>query len=462
MLAGVKSVHCIGVGGVGVGALAELLFLQGYRVSGSDLLGNTMTKRLSEIGIDVWIGSQEGRLKDVDLVVYSSAVPVTDLEFMFASQQEIPCVRRGELMAYLFNLKKGIAIAGSHGKTTTTSMVSYIIEQEGWDPTYCIGGVMNHVKSPVRLGGGEYFIAESDESDKTFLSLRPQFAIVTNIDRDHLNNYQGDYEKLLDAFVVFLNRIPPGGAAILNTSDAGVRRILPRLRCNTVCFSLGDIDADFVASNVTSCEMNSVFCVNQRGRQEASLRLRLPGKHNVANALGAYALSILLGVDSSRVQSALSRFQGVGRRFFCHGKISVSDGEVVFLEDYGHHPSAIHQVISAVRHAWPERRLVMVFEPHRFSRTQNLWKEFVAVLSAVDCLILTKIYAASEAPVEGVSARLLSQQIASRGAVQVNYVEDKKELPEQLLSLLLPGDIILFQGAGANAAVIPTVMESLI
>lgn len=461
MLTNVSRIHCIGVGGIGVGALAELLFLQGYQVTGSDALENVMTKRLAALGLNIWCGSDVNRLCDVDLVIYSSAIPQTDSEFKFAIKQGIPCVRRGEVLAHLFNLKHGIAVAGSHGKTTTSSIVAHIVERAGWDPTYCIGGIMNHVDSPVRLGQSEYFIAEADESDKTFLSMRPRLAIVTNIDRDHLNNYEDDYQKLQDAFVDFLNALPPEGSAILNYDDAGVRAIMPRLRCRTVCFSLTQ-SVDFLVSNVKSCAMSSSFRITDRQGVECSLQLQLPGKHNVLNAMAAYAATSVLGVPLPKIQHALAAFSGVGKRFYCHGSVAVSSGDVVFLEDYGHHPYAIQSVIAAVRQAWPGRRLVMIFQPHRFSRTQDLWQDFVTVLSSVDCVFLTRIYAASEASINGVSARLLSENIAALGRASVVYVKDQGDLSGQLLSLIAAGDIILFQGAGTIAKQIPAIMESVV
>jgi UDP-N-acetylmuramate--alanine ligase len=461
MLDGVKRIHCVGVGGIGVGALAELLLLQGYDVSGSDKVNNKMTARLATLGVDILPGHQAQYVEGVDLLVYSSAVSPDNPERQHAASHAIPCVRRGALMAYLFNQKVGIAVAGSHGKTTTTSMLAHTLVAAGFDPSYSIGGIMNHLTSPVRLGDGDIFVAEADESDQSFLYLHPRYVIVTNIDHDHLSNYSDDYSQLLQAFVTFLNRLPDNGLAVLNADDAGIRSIIPRLTCRVVLFSL-DAESDFRAVNICSDAMQTTFrCENTR-EETFALSIPVPGRHNVENSLGSIALAMHLGLSIQQVQSALQRFSGVGRRFFCHGEVSVGSDSALLIEDYGHHPHAIDVTIDAVRDAWPKRRLVMVFEPHRYTRTRDCWHDFISVLSRVDVLLLLDVYAAGESIIENFTGHDFFRAIVKNGQCRVDFFRQKDGLMLALPSIILAGDIILFQGAGDFAYKIPEIKQGLL
>ncbi len=442
-------IHCVGVGGIGVGALAELLILKGYRVSGSDVQANTMTERLLKLGVEVELQHSTNAVKQADLLVYSSAIPNDNPERCYALEHGIPQLGRGQMMAELFNQYNGIAIAGSHGKTTTTSLVSHLMVASRFDPTYSIGGVMAAADSPVRLGMSDYFIAEADESDQSFLHLRPSIAVVTNIDYDHLGNYDDSYALLLDAFVTFLNAIPDDGVAILNADDEGVQAILSRLRCSVLTYGLEN-DADYRLTQIQASGMSTQFEFEERGAQvHGTFQLSIPGKHNVSNALAALAVVRQLGVSISDLQTALRSFSGVGRRMQSHGVHAFKAGEVLMLEDYGHHPKAIEVTIDAVRSAWPGRRLVMLFEPHRYTRTQACWSDFVTVLSSVDVLLLAPIYAASEKPIMGVSSECLYHDISQHHEVHAYCFADKDRIILNLPSIIRSGDIILIQGAGS-------------
>ena len=442
----IKRIHCIGVGGIGVSALAEVLLSRGFEVSGSDQESRSRTQRLASLGVKVYKGHAASHVKDADLVIYTSAISAQNPELLYAKERGVPCWSRGQLLAELFNAKKSVAVVGSHGKTTTTSIVSHVMIEAGLDPTCMIGGVMSGYDSPFVLGKGGYFVAEGDESDRSFLLLKPHVAIVTNIDRDHLNNYNNNYDELLDAFVEFLNAIPLTGVAIVNRDDPGIEAILPRLRCSVLTFGQ-HVDADIRLLDYRLRGMHSTFELTCFDR-DLSCQLNLPGYHNIMNALASCVLAQFLSLEVGYLKSGLASFPGIGRRFQCRARIPFGGGEVLLVEDYGHHPRAIEVTIAAVREAWSDRRLVMVFQPHRYSRTKDCLQDFVRVLGVVDCTVLLDVYAAGESQEQGVGSGDLHEMLSSESLHSIFYVDRLGNLPEFLSTIVQPDDIILLQGAG--------------
>ena len=444
----IRRVHLVGIGGAGMGGIAEVLINLGYRVSGSDLRENAITRRLAGMGAQVRRGHRAENLEDADVVVVSSAIHADNVELTAAHARRIPVVRRAEMLAELMRFRFGIAVAGTHGKTTTTSLVASVLSEGGLDPTFVIGGRLISAGSNARLGSGRYLVAEADESDASFLHLQPLIAVVTNIDADHLGTYQGDFSRLRAAFVEFLQHLPFYGLAVLCLDDAEVRGILPQVARPLLTYGT-DEHADFRASDIRHDARKTHFKAWKPGeRKPLDVTLNLAGRHNVLNALAALAVAQDLGVADDAVLKALAGFQGVGRRFQIHGEIATAAGQVLLVDDYGHHPRELAATIQAAREGWPGRRLVVAFQPHRYTRTRDLFEDFAEVLSQVDALLLLEVYPAGEAPIAGADGRALARSIRNRGRVDPVFVAQTQDLPEALRSVLKDRDLLLTLGAG--------------
>ena len=444
----IRCIHFVGIGGVGMCGIAEVLLNQGYQVSGSDLRQSAATERLTNMGAKVFIGHESDNVEAADVLVVSTAIDETNPEIQAAIERRVPIVRRAEMLAELMRFRHGIAVAGTHGKTTTTSMVTSILAEGNFDPTFVIGGKLNSAGTNARLGGSRYLVAEADESDASFLHLQPMVSIVTNIDADHMDTYGGDFEKLKDTFVEFLHNLPFYGLAVLCVDDDNVRSVLPRLGRQFVTYGFSE-DADYRAVDLTQDGMYTRFIVKRIGdKSDLEIRLRMPGKHNVLNALAAIAVADDEGVEDSAIQSALEKFAGVGRRFQVCGEFPLAGGNVMLVDDYGHHPRELEVTLEAIRNGFPDRRLVMLFQPHRFSRTRDLYEDFVRVLSQADVLLLMDVYPAGEKPVAGADGRALCGSIRQRGAVDPVFIGRDESLQQPLTNVLQPGDLLLTQGAG--------------
>lgn len=444
----VRRVHFVGIGGAGMSGIAEVLHNLGYVVSGSDLRDSAVTRRLAGLGIKVLVGHAAANVSACDVVVASTAIDAENPELAAAREQRIPVVPRAEMLAELMRFRYGIGVAGTHGKTTTTSLTASLLAEGGLDPTFVIGGQLNSAASNAQLGAGHYLVAEADESDASFLYLQPSMAVVTNIDADHLSTYEGDFERLRQTFIDYLHHLPFYGLAVLCLDDPQVANILAEVTRPVITYGI-DSDADIRASEVRQQQLQTHFQVQRPGHDGTlSITLNLPGRHNVLNALAAIAVATELGVSDEAIQRALSGFQGIGRRFQMAGEIPVAAGSVLLIDDYAHHPREIEPTLAAVRAGWPERRLVVVFQPHRYSRTHDLFDDFIQVLSGVDVLVLCEVYAAGEAPVSGADGRSLSRGIRTRGHVDPVFVEKLDMLPDVLDDILHDGDVLLTLGAG--------------
>ncbi len=445
----IRQVHFVGIGGAGMGGIAEVVANLGYKVSGSDIAEGAMTERLRSLGVDVHIGHQASNISGANVVVISSAVKPDNVEVVAAHENNIPVIPRAEMLAELMRFRHGIAIAGTHGKTTTTSLVTSILEKTGLDPTYVIGGKLTSSSSNSRLGTGEYIVAEADESDASFLLLQPLISVVTNIDADHLSTYDGDFNKLKDTFVEFLHHLPFYGLAVLCVDDEHVRDIMPRITRTVITYGIQH-DADIRAENVRFEGAKSYFTLKccKDGRS-LDICLNMPGEHNVLNALAAIAIAVELGVPDTVIQSALNEFQGVGRRFTQYGDIETENGTITLVDDYGHHPTEMEATIHALHGAWPERRKVVLFQPHRYTRTRDLFEDLAHVLSTPDVLLLMDVYAASEEPIPGADGRALAGAIRMRGKVNPIFVADEAEVVSTLKRILQDGDVLLTLGAGS-------------
>ena len=449
----VRCAHFVGIGGVGMGGIAEVLLNLGYRVSGSDLRANAVTERLALQGARIWLGHDAAHVEDCDVVVVSSAVQEDNPEVRAARERRIPVVPRAEMLAEIMRFRHGIAVAGTHGKTTTTSLVASLLAEGGLDPTYVIGGRLNSSNSHARLGSSRYLVAEADESDASFLYLQPMLAVVTNIDADHLLAYEGDFTRLRQTFVEFLHHLPFYGLAVLCVDDPQVRDILPQLTRQVRRYGIESPDAELRALRLRQQGSRMHFDIHQAGYPDLPVVLNLPGRHNVLNALAAVAVARELGVDEGAIQRGLEGFSGIGRRFQIQGELAWKGGSVLCIDDYGHHPREIAVTLEAVRRGWPGRRLVLVFQPHRYSRTFDLFDDFVQALSTVDRLLVTEVYAAGEEAVAGADGRALCRAIRGRGRVEPVFVEQVESLPEVLADLLEPGDVLLTMGAGSIGSV---------
>lgn len=449
----VRRIHCVGIGGAGMSGIAEVLHNLGYTVSGSDLRENSTTRHLAGLGVRVYLGHDAGHVAGCDAVVVSSAIAADNTEITAARRQRIPVVPRAEMLAELMRFRYGIGVAGTHGKTTTTSLIASLLAEGGLDPTFVIGGRLNSAASHAQLGAGHYLVAEADESDASFLYLQPSLAVVTNIDADHLPAYEGDFERLRQTFIDFLHHLPFYGLAVLCQDDPQVRTILGEVTRPVLTYGI-DTAADVRADRVQQAGLQTHFRVHRPEHdRELPVTLNLPGRHNVLNALAAIAVATELGVSDAAIQQALAGFQGIGRRFQVAGEIGTAAGQVLLIDDYAHHPREIAPTLAAVRAGWPGRRLVVVFQPHRYSRTHDLFDDFIQVLSSADVLVLGDVYAAGESPISGADGRALARGIRARGQVDPVFVADLDTLPVVLNDLLQDGDILLTLGAGDIGAV---------
>lgn len=458
----VKHLHFVGIGGTGMCGIAEVLLNLGYTVSGSDLASSPVTERLRSLGAVVYQGHDAANIAGADALVISSAVHEDNPEVRAAREAHIPVVPRAVMLAELMRLRRGIAIAGTHGKTTTTSLTTALLAAGGLDPTYVIGGRLNSSGANARLGSGEYIVAEADESDASFLNLMPVVSAVTNIDADHMDTYGHDFEKLKKAFADFLGRLPFYGVAVLCTDDENVRSIIPMVTRRVVAYGLNS-DADVRAVDVRAMGTRMAYTVLRENHPPLPVVLNLPGVHNVVNSLAAIAMATLVGVSDEAIVRALAEFTGVGRRFSQYGEIACEGGTFVLVDDYGHHPHEMAATIAAARGAWPDRRLVLAFQPHRYTRTRDCFDEFVKVLSGVDVLVLADIYPAGEAPIDGVSAEHLAQAVSKAVAGtgrQTVYCGDVSRVSETVLSLVKAGDVVLTMGAGSIGRAAPQLAQA--
>ncbi len=448
----VSLIHLIGIGGAGMGGIAEVLVNLGYAVQGSDLRANAVTARLAKMGVRIFIGHAAGQIAGASVVVVSSAVQPANPELHAALESRIPVVRRAEMLGELMRFRQGIAVAGTHGKTTTTSLVASVLAEGGLDPTFVIGGLLKSAGSNAKLGTSRFLVAEADESDASFLHLQPVIAIVTNIDNDHLATHGGDFEKLKLSFVEFLHNLPFYGLAVLCSDDDVVREILPQVGRPTVRYGLGE-DADLRAVSLEREAGTTRFQAIRAGRPPLHVALNLPGLHNVRNALAAIAVATELEVEDAAIQRALAGFQGIGRRLEVVGEVATKAGRITLVDDYGHHPTEIEATIEAARQAWPGRRLVLAFQPHRYTRTHDLIDDFGRALSAADALVVTEVYAAGEEPIANADGRAICRAVRGRGRLEPVFVEDVRELAAALVGVIADRDVVLTMGAGSIGAV---------
>lgn len=447
----VKNIHFVGIGGAGMCGIAEVLINLDFTVSGSDLNESAVTKRLKNFGATVYQGHAEENLKDADVVVVSSAINEENPEIKAARAKKIPVVPRAIMLAELMRFKQGIAIAGTHGKTTTTSLIASILAEAGMDPTFVIGGKLEAANANAKLGTGEYIVAEADESDASFLHLTPVLAVVTNIDQDHMDTYEHSFDKLKSAFVEFLQQLPFWGMAVVCVDDPNVREILPRITKPVMTYGMSE-EAKIRAINVRADNGQMHFKVLRINgvTTELDITLNLPGNHYVLNALAAIAIATELNVPDAAIIKALKEFKGVGRRFERYGEISLqSGGSFTLIDDYGHHPVEMQAVLSAARAAFPDRRLVLAFQPHRYSRTRDCFEDFVKVLSTTDALLLTEVYSAGESPIIAADTRSLIRAIRVAGKVEPLFVETTDALPEAILNMVEADDVVIVMGAGS-------------
>ena len=451
----VKNIHFVGIGGSGMSGIAEVLCNLGYTVSGSDLADNATTRRLAALGIRVFTGHAAENVCDADAVVVSTAVKADNPEVQAARLRKLPLVPRAQMLAELMRFKQGIAVAGTHGKTTTTSLVASILAEGGLDPTFVIGGRLNAAGANARLGSGDYLVAEADESDASFLFLSPVISIITNIDADHMETYGQDFGRLKQAFVDFVQRLPFYGVAVLCTDDASVREIVPQISKQVVSYGLLP-GANVRAENIVAQDGQMRFdCIRVNGSTTRfPVTLNLPGVHNVLNALAAIAVASEVGIADAAIAKALAEFKGVGRRFQRYGEIPLaSGGSFTLVDDYGHHPVEMKATLAAARGAFPGRRLLLAFQPHRFSRTRDCFEDFVGVLSSVDALLLGEVYAAGEAPIVAADGRSLARAVRVAGKVEPVFVEDISQMPAAILASARDGDVVMTMGAGSIGAV---------
>ncbi|MFQ5546981.1 MAG: UDP-N-acetylmuramate--L-alanine ligase [Woeseia sp.] len=457
----INCVHFVGIGGAGMSGIAEVMLSLGYQIQGSDLKKNAAVRRLESLGATVFIGHEATNIRDADAIVVSSAVDESNPELAAARKQLMPVVQRAEMLAELMRFRYSIAVAGTHGKTTTTSLVASVLAEGGLDPTFVIGGRLKSADSNARLGQGEYLVAEADESDASFVHLKPMLAIVTNIDADHMSTYDGDPEKLKGGFVKFLHNLPFYGLAIVCTDDPGVRAVLGRVGRSTVTYGL-ESDADIRAENIEYSGGLTRFRVVRPGAKgPLDVSLGLPGAHNVRNALAAIAVAEELQIGDQAVVSALEGFEGIERRFQGYGEIGTLRGRIMLVDDYGHHPTEIGATLAAARAGWPGKRIVLAFQPHRYSRTRDLMDDFATVLSDADVLILLEVYAAGEDPIAGADGRAIARAVRGRGGVEPVFVEALEDLAAVLEGVIADGDLVLTMGAGDIGALVPRLPKLL-
>lgn len=445
----IKTLHFVGVGGAGMCGIAEVLLNQGYAITGSDIKESSNTRRLKSLGAKVFIGHDSRNVKKADVVVYSSAIDRKNPEIKAAISASKPLIARAEMLAELMRYRHSIAIAGTHGKTTTTSIVASILAEGGLDPTFVIGGLLNSTGTNARLGESRYLVAEADESDASFMHLQPMVAVVTNIEADHMSTYGGDFEILKKTFIDFLHNLPFYGLAVLCIDDPTVREILPQVSRPKITYGFSK-DADFRIGKLKQNERVTEFEVSRPDRKKPlKISLNMPGRHNALNATAAIVIATDEGLKDADIKLGVKNFSGVGRRFDVQGELPFEQGSVMLIDDYGHHPTEVAATIRALRDGWPKNRLVMIYQPHRYSRTKDLYEDFVDVLSEVDVLLLLKVYAAGEKKIAGADSRSLCRSIRLRGKVDPVYVQKEEDVHGILKDLLQAGDIVLTQGAGS-------------
>ena len=464
----IKHIHFVGVGGSGMSGIAEVLNNLGYTISGSDLADSATLKRLASLGIQTFVGHAPAHVAGADAVVTSTAVHADNPEVVRAREMHIPIVPRALMLAELMRLKQGIAIAGTHGKTTTTSLVASVLAEAGLDPTFVIGGRLNSAGANARLGKGDHIVVEADESDASFLNLLPVMAVVTNIDADHMETYGHDFGRLKQAFVDFLHKMPFYGTAILCTDDAAVRSIVPQVTCPVTSYGFEE-GAEVRALDVRAVDGQMHFTVQRRNGvvlPDLSVVLNLPGRHNVLNALSAIAVAVELNIDDAAVQRALANFKGVGRRFQRYGEQSVPEaqggGTFTLIDDYGHHPVEMAATLAAARGAFPGRRLLLAFQPHRFTRTRDCFDDFVKVIAQADAVLLAEVYAAGEAPIVAADGRSLARALRVAGRIEPVFVDDIGAMPQAIVDNVRAGDVVLCMGAGSIGVVSAKVVNLLL
>ncbi len=445
----VRRIHFVGIGGAGMSGIAEVLVNLGYQVSGSDLSANAATRRLEQLGVTVKISHAAENVSDADAVVVSTAVKDDNPEVLAARARRVPVVPRAIMLAELMRLKRGIAIAGTHGKTTTTSLIASVLAEGGLDPTFVIGGRLTSSASNARLGAGDFIVVEADESDASFLHLQPVVAVVTNIDADHMDTYQHDFARLKQAFIQFLQNLPFYGSAVLCIDDRNVREIMPFVSKPVVSYGVGE-DAMVRATAIEHAEGSMRFTVLREKRAALAVTLNLPGQHNVQNALAAIAVATELGVGDAAIAKALADFRGVGRRFQRYGEVAAANGGTfTLIDDYGHHPAEMAATLAAARGAFPGRRLVLAFQPHRYTRTRDLFEDFVRVLSTADAVVLAEVYAAGEPPIVAADGRALVRAVRVAGKVEPVFVDEVAEMPDAIRRVAKDGDVVVTMGAGS-------------
>ncbi|MDY6321367.1 MAG: UDP-N-acetylmuramate--L-alanine ligase [Succinivibrio sp.] len=448
----IRRIHFVGIGGAGMCGIAEVLRNEGYAVSGSDIAASANTKRLEALGCDIRIGHRAENVEGASVVVVSSAIHEGNPEVEAARAMHVPVVRRAEMLGELMRYRYGIAVCGTHGKTTTTSLIASIYAEAGLDPTFVIGGLLNSAGTNARLGQGRYLIAEADESDASFLHLQPMLTVVTNIEPDHLGTYGGDFGRLRDTFVEFLHNLPFYGVAVVCADDENIRRIIPQIGRAVVTYGTSE-EADFRVTDFKERGMGSTFTVVRKHAAPLEISLPIPGLHMAKNAAAAAAVAAEEGIADEVIVRALGAFRGVGRRFQCYGDLKTPKGTVTLVDDYGHHPTEVNATIEAARQAFPGRRLFMIFQPHRYTRTRDLYEDFVRVLQKPDALVLLEVYPAGEEPIPGADARHLCRSVRAQGKVEPAYAEQASEIPDLVEKLVEDGDVVLTQGAGNVTAV---------
>ncbi|MCL1123598.1 UDP-N-acetylmuramate--L-alanine ligase [Shewanella surugensis] len=457
----VKHIYFVGIGGAGMGGIAEVLVNEGYQLSGSDIARNVVTTRLESLGVKIHIGHAASQVEGVDVVVVSTAIDAENPEIIAAKALRIPIVRRAEMLAELMRYRHGVAVAGTHGKTTTTSLIASVYAQAERDPTFVIGGLLNSAGTNARLGSSRYLIAEADESDASFLHLQPMVSVITNIEADHMDTYDGDVEKLKNTFVEFVHNLPFYGVVVVCIDDPIVRDLLPRFGRKVVTYGFSE-DVDVQGIDFMQQGYQSQFTVRRQGYNDLSLTVNLPGQHNVLNALAAIAVAYEDDIEDHAIINALAGFQGIGRRFEEVGEFNTVKGLIKLVDDYGHHPSEVAATIKAARLGWPDKRVVMIYQPHRFSRTRDLYEDFVDVLSQVDCLLLLDVYSAGESPIAGADSRALCRSIRQRGQLEPIFVSGQEILHTLVLEILEDGDLLLTQGAGNIGAISSDLASTLL
>ena len=463
----IRHIHFVGIGGAGMSGIAEVLLNQGYVISGSDLAMGAAAQRLSDLGAQVHIGHDAAHIEGADCLVTSTAVKADNPEVVAAHAKLLPVVPRAVMLAELMRRQKGVAIAGTHGKTTTTSLVTSVLAAGGLDPTFVIGGRLNSAGANARLGSGEYIVVEADESDASFLNLLPMLAVVTNIDADHMDTYGHDFNRLKAAFVEFLHRMPFYGAALVCVDDEAIRSLLPSIARPITTYGFAD-DAQVQAVNVRAVGTQMHFTARRRNGitlPDLDVVLNLPGRHNVLNALAAIAVAVELGVPDEAVQRGLAEFNGVGRRFQRYGEVAVKsahgEGSFTVVDDYGHHPVEMAATLAAARGAFPGRRLVLAFQPHRYTRTRACFEDFIQVLGGADAVLLTEVYAAGEAPIVGADGRALARALRLAGRVEPLFVANVADLPQTIADNARAGDVVLCMGAGTIGTVAAKIVDLL-